>query len=335
MSKQIWVLPEIDPADEEVGKASLGLLTEARNIALQVGGAVTALVFTPRPTDVSQTLGHQGMPRAYVFQDALFERFSAPAYAAVLLPLLRREKPWLFLMGNTPLGRELAPYLAATLETGLVTDCTRMDFTNHEQPFFYRSVYGGQLYQELVFETDKTMFVTVDARALNPTPTAAVKTKITVIEPNLPADLIKTTHLEYLPVDYRSVDVTEADTIVAAGMGAATDELYPLVAVLASLVEGSIGATRPVVDGGKIPRERLIGQTGKTVSPDFYLALGVSGATHHTGGIQESGKIVAVNRDPQAPIFHNADAGAVADLKLVLPRLIERIKKAKADGEIL
>jgi electron transfer flavoprotein alpha subunit len=89
------------------------------------------------------------------------------------------------------------------------------------------------------------------------------------------------------------------------------------------------------VDGGKIPRERLIGQTGKTVSPDFYLALGISGATHHTGGIQASGKIVAVNRDPQAPIFQNADAGAVADLKEVLPELIARIKRAKANGEIL
>ena len=159
--------------------------------------------------------------------------------------------------------------------------------------------------------------------------------KTAVIESNLPADLIKTTHLEYLPVDFQTVDVTEADTIVSAGMGAATDELYPLVAELASLVEGAIGTTRPVVDGGKIPRERLIGQTGKTVSPDFYLALGISGATHHTGGIQESGKIIAVNRDPQAPIFQNADAGAVADLKEVLPKLIARIKKAKADGEIL
>jgi electron transfer flavoprotein alpha subunit len=118
-------------------------------------------------------------------------------------------------------------------------------------------------------------------------------------------------------------------------MGAATDELLPMVEELAGLIEGAIGTTRPVVDGGKIPRERMIGQTGKVVSPEFYLALGISGATHHVGGIQESGKIVAVNRDPQAPIFQSSDVGVAADLKEVLPVLIERIKRAKENGEIL
>ena len=336
MSKNIWVLPEISPADEEVGKLSLGLLSEARNTAAIIGGTVTALIFTDRPGDISKTLGRQGIPRAYVFQDPLFASFSVEAYASALLPRLRQENPWLFIMGNTPLGRELAPHLAALLETGVVSDCAKIDLAQPEQPKFYRPVYGGQLHQELVFETDKTMLVTMDAKALNPAPpAAAVKTKTIVIESNFPADIIKTAHIEYLPVDFQTVDVADADTVVSAGLGAATDELYPLVAELASLVEGAVGATRPVVDTGKIPRERMIGQTGKTVSPDFYLALGISGATHHTGGIQESGKIVAVNRDPQAPIFQNADAGVVADLKEVLPRLIARIRKAKADGEIL
>jgi len=336
MSKNIWVLPEIDPADGEVGKLSLGLFAEARNIALKVGGTVTALVFTDRPHDISGLPGRQGISRAYVFQDPIFSSFSVAAYAAALLPRLRQENPWLFIMGNTSLGKELAPHLAVLLETGIVSDCAKIDLAQPEQPKFYRPVYGGQLYQELVFETDKTMLVTMDAKALSPTPPAAtVKAKTIVIESNLPADLIKTAHLEYFPADFQTVDIAEADTVVSAGLGAATDELYPLVAELAALVEGAIGTTRPVVDGGKIPRERMIGQTGKTVSPNFYLALGISGATHHTGGIQESGKIVAVNRDPQAPIFQNADAGAVADLHEVLPRLITRIKRAKADGEIL
>jgi len=336
MIKQIWVLPEINPAGDEIGKISLGLLSEARSIAAKTGGAVTALVFTCLSRDFSKIIGGQGIPRAYVFQDPFFDLFSVETNAAALIPRLRQEKPWLFIMGNTAIGSELAPHLAALLGTGLVSDCVKIDVTQPEQPKFYRPVYGGQLYRELVFETDKTMLVTMDAKALNPTPpAAAVKAKTIFIESNLPADIIRTTHLEYLPVDFQTVDVAEADTIVSAGLGAATDELYPLVAELASLVEGAIGTTRPVVDGGKIPRERLIGQTGKTVSPDFYLALGISGATHHTGGIQASGKIVAVNRDPQAPIFQNADAGAVADLKAVLPKLVERIKRAKANGEIL
>jgi electron transfer flavoprotein alpha subunit len=337
MAENIWVLPEINPADGEIGKLSLGLLSAARNTAAKNGGQISAVFFTDNTLPIPDILPKYGVARVITYKDSLFKRFTVEAYAAALLPLLRREKPWLFIMGSTAIGSQLAPRLAALLETGLVTDCVKMDFSNPEQPFFYRSVYGGQLYQEITLQTAKTILVTLNKESLFVLPPAAIagKIKTEIIEPKLPASLSKTAHLEYLPVDFQTVDVAEADTIVSAGMGATTDGLYPLVAELAALVEGVIGTTRPVVDSGKIPRDRLIGQTGKTVSPDFYLALGISGATHHTGGIQASGKIVAVNRDPQAPIFHSADAGVVADLKEVLPRLIQRIKKAKADGEIL
>jgi electron transfer flavoprotein alpha subunit len=176
------------------------------------------------------------------------------------------------------------------------------------------------------------MIVTVDPEVLNASPVKEpLQVKTTVIEPELSPDIVKIKHIEYLPADFQTVDVTEAKTIVAAGMGTVTDDILPLVEELAALLEGAIGTTRPVVDGGKVPRERMIGQTGKVVSPDFYLALGISGASHHVGGIQEAGKIVSVNRDPQAPIFQSSDAGVVADLKEVLPKLIEKIKKAKRD----
>ncbi len=335
MNREIWVLPELN-TDREPSKLTPGLLSGARLAAEKTGGEVIALVFTDHPAPISEVLAQYGVSRVLVFQDPVFQRFSPEAYTAALLPRLRQDRPRLIIMGNTQIGRELAPRLAVLLETSIVTDCVKMDFTIPEQPFFYRPVYGGQLYAEIKCETDKTIIVTMEEKRLNALPSGPTgEVKSLVIESRLPADLIKTEHLEYLPADFNTVDVTEAETIVAAGMGAISDELYPLVMELAALVEGSIGTTRPVVDSGKVGRERLIGQTGKTVSPDFYLALGISGATHHTGGIQESRKIVAVNKDPQAPIFSNADAGIAADLKEVLPKLIERIKKAKADGEIL
>ena len=118
-------------------------------------------------------------------------------------------------------------------------------------------------------------------------------------------------------------------------MGAATDELLPLVEELADLIEGAIGTTRPVVDGEKIPRERMIGQTGKAVSPRLYLALGISGSAHHVGSIQGSGKIVSINCDPKAPIFQNSDVGIVADIGDILPELIKRIKSADSNGTVL
>lgn len=335
-SSTIWVMPELDTGDKEPSKLSLGLLTEACTIAESTGGEAIGVIFTTAPAAVPDVLSQYSLSRVLIFQDPLFKSFSAEAYAAALLPRLRQNKPWIFLMGDTPAGRELAPRLAAFLECHIVTGCVKMDLGNPEESKFYRSVLGGQLYQEITLGLDKTVIVTLDVNTLKIAPPMETgKVKTLLIESALPADLIKVKHIENVPADFKTVDVTEADTIVAAGMGAISDELYPLVTELAALLEGSVGATRPVIDSGKITRDRLIGQTGKTVSPDFYLALGISGASHHTGGIQDSGKIVAVNKDPQAPIFKNADTGAVIDLKEVLPKLIERIKKAKADGEIL
>ena len=334
--REIWVLPEIDSSAEEFCKISLGLLTEARNVAEKTGGTVTALVLGDRKQDCSEVLGQYGVTSAYAFIDPALKYFSAEAYATALLAKIRVEKPWLFLMGHTTMGRELAPCLAALLETGLISNCARIDLSAPESPTFFRYVHGDQLFQELTFETDRTMLVTMDPRVLNTAPVSRkVKVSTLVIEPKLPPELIRVRHLEFLPADSQTVDVVEADTIVSAGMGAATDELLPLVEELAGLIEGAIGTTRPVIDGGKITRERMIGQTGKVVSPELYMALGISGATHHVGGIQDSGKIVSINRDPKAAIFQNSDVGVVADLKDVLPKLIEKIRQAREDGKIL
>jgi len=341
MLKQICILYELNTDNGEPSKQSLGLLSAARGVAEKVGALVTAVLFTNGPTRVPNILSQYGISKVITYQHPFFNRFNAEAdaasaYAAALLPRLKQDNPFLFLMGDSPVGRELAPYLADKLEAGIITGCVKMDFSNPEQPFFYRSIYGGQLYQEIVCNTNKTIIVTLNSKMLFVIPPASPgKIETETIEPNLLSVLIKTEHLEFLPADFQTVDVAEAETVIGVGMGAISSDLYPLVAELAALLEGSIGATRPVIDSGTVVRDRLIGQTGKTVSPNLYLALGVSGATHHTGGIQESKKIVAVNRDPQASIFKNADAGAVADLKDVLPELIKIIKKAKTDGQIL
>jgi electron transfer flavoprotein alpha subunit len=335
MSKNIWVLPEITPG-EEISKLGLGLLSEARSVADKVGGRVTAAVLGEDVAVAEALLSGYGVSSCYLFRDPLLKHFSAEVYTAALLPKLKDGKPWLFILGDTLTGRELAPRLAAFLDTGVVTCCTRIDLTEVEAPRFFRPVFGGQLEQEIVFRSGRTMLVTMDPGVLNITPAARTgELQTVIIEPKLSLESVKIRHLESLPADHRTVDITEAATVVAAGAGAADGDLLPMVEELAGLIEGAIGATRPVVDEGKIPRERLIGQTGKAVGPDFYLALGISGASHHVGGIRESGKIVAVNRDARAPIFNTADTGAVADLRDVLPKLIARIKLARQNGEIV
>jgi len=334
--REIWVLPEISDGDEEISKLSLGLLSEARYTAEKVGGTVTALVLGDKEQDYSEVFGQYGVTTTHIYIDPALKYFSAEAYSSALTARLRADRPWLFLMGHTALGKELAPQLAALLDTGMVAGCARIDLSDQDNPKFFRSVCGDQLYQEVVFHKSGMMLVTMDPRFLNLAPAArAGRVRTLVIEPKLSREVLKARHLDFITADFQTVDVTDADTIVSVGMGAASDDLFPLVEELAALIEGTIGTTRPVVDGGKISKDRMIGQTGKVVSPDVYLALGISGATHHVGGIQESGRIVSINRDRQAPIFQTSDVGAAADLREVLPKLIERIKRAKDNGEIL
>lgn len=334
--RDIWVFPEINNKDEEISKLSLGLLSEARYIAEKVNGQATALFCVENNEDYSEILKQYGISYACVFNHTLLKYFSAELCASLLAEKIKRDRPWLFLMGNTTAGKELAGRLTSLVDSGAVINCVKMDFANPDSPLFYRPTYGGQAFQDVVFQTGNTMLVTIDPAVLNNNPSTSQAEVITqIIEPILDNIEIKMKHLAYLPADFKTVDVAEAEIIVSAGMGAITDDLLPLVNELAGMIEGAIGTTRPVVDEGKIARERMIGQTGKIVSPELYLALGISGASHHVGGIQEAGKIVSINRDPQAPIFQNSDLGMVADLKEVLPKLIEKIKQAKKDGKIL
>jgi len=333
--KTVWVLPEINSGDEAVSKLSLGLLTAATDVAEKIGADVIAVSLGAEFFDASRALAGHGVKQHYFFKDPPLEHFSAGAYAAALLTRLRGDCPRLFIIGDTALGRELAPCLAVLLDAPLVTGCARIDFSDPAGPRFYRPVYAGQLWQEVPPETASTILVTMDPASLDIKSATTGAPETQIIEPALSPEAIRVRHIEYLPADFQKVDVADAPVIIAAGMGAAPDDLFPLVEELAALLEGAIGATRPVIDTGKVPRERLIGQTGKVVGPDFYLALGVAGASHHVGGIQDSGKIVAVNRDPQAAIFKSSDIGISADLRDVLPDLIKRIKQARENGEIV
>jgi electron transfer flavoprotein alpha subunit len=334
--RKIWVLPEINSNVEEISKLSLGLLSEAKYMAEKVGGTVTALVLSDQRQDYSEVFGQYGVTNAYIFKHPVLKYFSAEAYSAVLVKKIQSDEPWLFLMGNTTVGKELAPRLAALLETGLISNCAKIDLSNPDKPKFFRPVYGEQLYQEVIFQINKTMLVTMASGVLNVTPVSkSSKVKTLVFKPRLSDMALRVKHLEFLPVDFRTVDVASADVIVSAGMGATTDELLPMVKELADLINGTIGTTRLVVDEGEISKERMIGQTGKVVSPGLYFALGISGSVHHVGGIKDSGTIVSINCDPNAPIFQNSDVGVIADLRDVLPRLIEKIKREKINGKIL
>lgn len=335
-TKEIWVIPEISGNSQEIGELSYGLLSEAVNIAKEVGGSVKALLFGADGKDYREILGKYGISRAYFFKHPLLQHFSAGAYSAAMSTSVQNERPWMVLMGDTLMGKELAPRLAVLLDTGVVAGCVKMDLHKRRKPKFFRPVFGEQAYQELIFQNENTMLVTMHIGVLNIVPSSReVAVEVRITEPDITPEMVMAHHVDFLAADRSTVDLTEADRIVGVGMGALSESIFPLVQELAGLIEGSLGATRPVVDENKLSRERLIGQTGKVVDPQLYLALGISGASHHISGIQHAKTVISVNRDPRAEIFQHSDAGVVADLKDILPGLIARVRRAKEDGEIL
>ncbi len=257
--------------------------------------------------------------------------------AASVAELARAAGPVAVLVQDGDAGRQLAPLIAQRLGTGAVLGCSDVQ---PDALTFVKPVYGGWLEQDVAAAPGFVPVATLDLTGVE-TPEAAAEAAaamlaraevVHVATESLP----RVRHVETLPPDARSVDLVHAKRIVAAGMGSASETLLAAVHELAGLLEGSVGATRPVVDEGHLPKERLIGQTGRTVAPDLYVALGVSGSPHHVAGVRKADRVLSINRDVRAPIFQFSDVGYVADLEAVLPALIARIKEwrdAPAGGE--
>ena len=227
-------------------------------------------------------------------------------------------------------GRQLAPLVARHLGSCAVLSCSDARPAAPGGLSFVKPVYGGWLEQEVTAAEGFIPVATLDLTGLDPSETAAAQAAAALAEAEVvsfaPEDFPRVHHLETRPPDARSVDLVHAKRIVAAGMGAAGADLLGTVRELADLLEGSVGATRPMVDEGHLPKERLIGQTGRTVAPDLYVALGISGSPHHVAGVRKAERVLSINRDVRAPIFQFSDVGYVAGLEEVLPALVAKIK---------
>ncbi len=243
---------------------------------------------------------------------------------------LARRPFRLMLFAHSDRGRELAPRVAWNFGVAAVTDCFDIRFRK-EKLYYARYVYGGQFEQEVSFAKPPE-FASISLSSLE-VPRAKIS-PLKVNEICFPQASIKPakTTIRILPPDFRTVDIRHAKRILDIGAGCDQPALMRLAETLGLLLEASIGATRPVVDNGSIPKARMIGETGETVAPELTLALGVSGSPHHMAGIQRSGKILAVNCDPSAPIFGACDHGFVADLRELLPKLLYRIEQYKDRG---
>lgn len=328
MSRDVWVLAEY--ADGHPRKVTLELLSKARDLAAALGGRVAALVLGEGAASLARGLGTRGADAVYVAEHPLLATYTTDAYTAVIGPLLAREQPSLLLIGSTAAGRDLAPRLAARLGAGLVTDCATVDLDGG-RVVVTRPVMTRKAIARVAFRDGGLRIAVVLPNVFTPAPADATRaTQVVPVPVTLDPAAIRTRVAGMTSVARETVPLTEADIIVSGGRGLRGPENFALLKDLAAALGAAVGSSRPPVDSGWVPHDYEIGQTGKTVNPQLYIACGISGAPQHLAGMSSSRYIVAINKDPQAPIFGVASYGVVGDLFQILPLLTAEIRKLKA-----
>ena len=328
-SNDIWVFIETSGGAAE--KAALEALTPGRALADRLGGRLAAVVLGCEVDAAVRTAGMSGVERIIVADAPEFRLYTTDAYVDALAYLVRKYQPDIFLMGATENSRDLAPRLSARLRTGLASDCTGLEFDPEIGCVAWtRPIFGGQLLETLFCPTQRPQIGTVRPGIFHRPPLIAHEAEI--IRENIrvsPGD-IHTRILELLAdPDSGKVELEEADIVVSGGLGLGGPEGFAPVRALAQVLGGAVGASRGAVDAGWISHAHQIGQTGKKISPKLYIACGLSGANQHVAGMRGAKYIIAINKNPLAPIFDIADYGVVGDLFKVLPVLTEEIRKAR------
>ncbi|MBN2231503.1 MAG: electron transfer flavoprotein subunit alpha/FixB family protein [Deltaproteobacteria bacterium] len=329
------VMVFIEARHGEIADVSRELLSAARRLATELDGEVEAVALGHGLGAALTELGCHGCRRVYYIDDSRLAHFSSVPYARETARLIRKYDPQIVLFGATTMGRDVAPRVASELRCGLTADCTALEIGDHaiKDVTFSRTLmqirpaFGGNIIATIVSPESRPSMATVREGVMQLDapddflPPATVMTEPCVLED----DAFLTEVLEVVRQE-KAVNLPAAQIIVAAGMGAGDPDSLSLVRELAKTLGGQVGCSRPVVDAGVLPKEHQVGQTGITVRPNLYIACGISGQIQHRAGMAEAKRIIAVNRDPQAPIFSIAHYGIVGDVREVLGRMIKAYK---------
>ena len=329
------VMVFIEHHDNRVAEISKELLSRASDLARDLGGEVEAVVLTGEEMEEIQDLGRYGCSRVYCVQDKRLANYTSVPYSKALGKVVRNYTPHVLLFGATTMGRDLAPRIASELNCGLTADCTELEIGNHKiKGKIYENIllqrrpaFGGNIIATIVSPESKPSMATVREGVMKK---QELDEKLQVKVVNLESDLtdqdVLSEVLEIQKVE-KKVDLKSAKIIVAAGMGAVDEKSLNMVRELAHVLGGEVGASRPVVDGGYLDKDHQVGQTGTTVRPVLYIACGISGQVQHRAGMGEAHRIIAINSDPNAPIFDCAHYGIVGDVNQVLPKMIQAYKE--------
>ncbi len=330
MAKGIWVFAEVKNGN--IRKITFELLSQGRKMAQKLGEELVAVLLGSGVEGLTPRLAEYA-DKVYWVDNPALGQYTTDAYTTVLTNLLKEHQPSIFLSGATVTGKDLSPRVASRLQTGLATDCTALSIGDNGVMVAKRPVYAGKAYVEVVCPVSRPQMASVRPNVLEMVPPdTAKKGAIEKVEAKIDAGSLRTTVLEVVKAAGAKVDLTEAEIIVSGGRGMKGAENFKILEELADAIHATVGASRAAVDSGWRDHGDQVGQTGKVVTPNLYIACGISGAIQHLAGMGSSKVIVAINKDPDAPIFQKADYGITQDLFKVVPLLTEEFKKLLSES---
>ena len=326
MSKNVFVIAE--QRDGKIMKVSYELIGKARELANDLGQDVIAVLMGSGIEAVAGDLAKAGADKVIVVDDPMLAEYVTEPYAKAATAVIKANDPEIVLFGASSIGRDLAPRVSARIHTGLTADCTKLEIDPETKLLnMTRPAFGGNIMATILCADHRPQMATVRPGVMQALESCDKVGEVEKFAVEFTAADMNVEICEVVKTDKKAVDITEAKILVSGGRGLGSAEGFAQLKDLADVLGGEVSASRAAVDNGWIEKVRQVGQTGKTVRPDLYVACGISGAIQHAAGMEESEFIVAINKEETAPIFSICDLGIVGDLNKIVPKLTEALKK--------
>lgn len=330
MSKNVYIFAE--QRDGIIQKVAYELIGKGKELANDLGQEVVAVVLGDKIKEAAAQLYKHGADHVIAVEHPVLAEYLTEPYAKAMYAVIKAKEPEVVLYGATAVGRDLAPRVSARVHTGLTADCTKLEIDPETKGLMMtRPAFGGNIMATIVCPDFRPQMATVRPGVMKALEVTDKTGEVEVFDAGISEGDVNLKIREVVKETKKSVDITEAKTLVSGGRGIGGPEGFEPLKELADVLGGEIAASRACVDAGWIDRDRQVGQTGKTVRPNLYIAAGISGAIQHAAGMEDSELIIAINKNNTAPIFDIADVGIVGDVNVIIPKLTEAIKKAKAE----
>ncbi|MDY4834120.1 MAG: electron transfer flavoprotein subunit alpha/FixB family protein [Frisingicoccus sp.] len=326
MSKNVYVIAE--QRDGKIMKVSYELIGKARELADDLGQEVVAVLMGSGVEAVAGDLAKAGADKVVVVDDPMLAEYVTEPYTKAVTAVIKAQDPEIVIFGASSIGRDLAPRVSARIHTGLTADCTKLEIDPETKLLnMTRPAFGGNIMATIICANHRPQMATVRPGVMQALADCDKVGTVEKFDVEFTAEDMNVEICEVVKTEKKSVDITEAKILVSGGRGLGGPEGFEPLRELAKVLGGEVSSSRAAVDAGWIDRDRQVGQTGKTVRPDLYIACGISGAIQHAAGMEESEFIVAINKEESAPIFNICDLGIVGDLNKIVPKLTEALKK--------